>query len=266
MPFRHLFILTDIEGAAGVTSWRQTREDGAPLLDARRLLTGEVNAFIDGVFQGAGEQSVETKISVWDGHGYGGLDFDLLDSRCKSYTQEGEPSFADLFTRCSSDPVPVDGLVFIGQHAMEGRRGNLAHTYSSRRIREHRINDIPVGEFGARSTLAWALGVPTVFFSGDDVACDEAKEWVPGIALAVVKQARGIEAADCLSAEESRALLRKSGEEVIRTDPTDARWKPARSFEPPYSYRISYKLYRGIIPRWAKVRRAETLPELLSRA
>ncbi len=43
-----VFISTDIEGTAGIVDWQQVRGLGAEYEIGRELLTGEVNAAIDG--------------------------------------------------------------------------------------------------------------------------------------------------------------------------------------------------------------------------
>ena len=68
-----LLILTDLEGVGGVVRSDQTKiktsaseENYFYYQDGRRLLTGEVNAAVQGALDGGA-----TEIVVWDGHGRG---------------------------------------------------------------------------------------------------------------------------------------------------------------------------------------------------
>jgi D-aminopeptidase len=65
---RRIFIMTDIEGVAGVTSFKdQTFGDGRYHDHAKRLLTAEVNAAVEALLEGGVEE-----VLVADGHGPGG--------------------------------------------------------------------------------------------------------------------------------------------------------------------------------------------------
>src|SRR5690606_33013580 len=135
------FILTDIEGVAGVDSFSMTRtQDEAAKGPAMTQLAKEVNACIEGI------KSVypDADVDVWDGHGSGGLrPEDLVGGR---YLREGRPYFQ------------LEGyaaMLFVGQHAMAGTAfAPLCHTYSSRTVAYYRLNGIFVGEFGARALAA----------------------------------------------------------------------------------------------------------------
>lgn len=194
---RH-FLLTDLEGPAGVDSWSQTREGEGPAKSgAMGLLTAEVNAVLDGIHA----SDPDAQVIVWDGHGTGGILPTEIDPRA-IFLARPTPLRESLAAR-------VDALYFVGQHAMAGTPdAPLCHTYSSRSVAEYRLNDRPAGEFGCRAALAGELGVPTVFISGDDKAVAEARTLVPDIIGAVTKVGRGIEAADHLTADQSCALLR----------------------------------------------------------
>lgn len=202
---RH-FLLTDLEGPAGVDAWAQTREgEGPAKTGAMQLLTGEVNAVIDGILAAdpAGE------VVVWDGHGTGGLLPDRLHPRA-TYLPGRSPLREALADG-------VSALYFVGQHAMAGTPdAPLCHTYSSRTVAEYQLDGRPAGEFGCRAALAGELGVPTVFIGGDDRAVAEARDLVAGIVGVATKIGRGLEAADHLPHAESYARLRVGAEEAAR--------------------------------------------------
>ncbi len=263
---RHLFVVTDIEGVAGVRDWSQTRIPGPELERARAYLTEDVNAFIRGVLDAAQRARIDAPaISVWDGHGYGGADLDGIDARVSKFRHDDPRGFAGLLDHARAATPPADALAFVGQHAMEGSGGNLAHTYSSRRVRRHLLNGIEIGEFGTRALHAWALGLPTLFISGDDLACDEARALVPGIVRACVKRSIGVTQAESMSRTDACALITSRATEALALDLTAAELVPTFCPNPPFEYRIVRKLRFGIVPRRDRILRGRDLVDLLRR-
>jgi len=151
-----VYILTDLEGVAGVASFRNdTHGDARFYTKARALLTEEVNAAVRGCLSAGA-----TEVVVWDGHGPGGVNPESLHEEAKLILGSDEPPNLAL-------DRGFDALMFIGQHAMSlTPKGNLAHSYSSRVIREMRLNGQPIGEFGIRSYLAGYFGIPVVLLTG----------------------------------------------------------------------------------------------------
>lgn len=218
------FILTDLEGVAGAERWDQTYEEGPYRPETMVQLGREVNAAVAGIY----DVDPAAVIDVWDGHGPGGLNPADLDSRAR-YLREGTP-YKDLDGRCA-------GLLFVGQHAMAGTfQAPLCHTYSSRSIASYRLNGVFIGEFGARALIAGAVGVPTIYLSGDDKAALEAQVWVPEIVTAVTKQGLGLQRAAHLSADESCALIRRTAAEACRR----AGQIPPVTMAAPYELEVRY--------------------------
>ena len=248
---RHIFVVTDIEGVAGVTDWIQTRTPGAPLEEARRHLTGEINSVVVGLFDRADELGLcpHFRVTVWDGHGPGGTAFDELDSRVTKFRHTDSRGLGGLFDLALAADPPMDAVAFVGQHAMAGTGGNLCHTYSSQRVRKHLLNGVEIGEFGTRSLHAWCLGVPTVFFSGDDVACREAAALVEGLVKVQVKTSKGILKADSVTHEQSCDLLKRAAMSVLDLDLHSPFLKPMFLPDPPYLYEKFHYPRWGVVPR-----------------
>jgi len=176
-----VYMITDVEGVAGVVNWR---EFGRPTHRhyecCRRLTTGEINAAVDGLFAGGA-----TEVLVDDAHGRGGIDPELLDPRALYLRKASLPKEGDRRMRMMDESF--DALTFVGQHPKSGTEyGHLCHTGSFSSL-EVRVNGVAVGEFGARALCANELGVATVFLSGDQAACREAEDLFPGIVTAAVK-------------------------------------------------------------------------------
>jgi D-amino peptidase len=221
-----VYILTDLEGVAMVSRWDQTGRDGdSPAKHlAMKLLTAEVNAAVDGIL----EVDSAAEVIVLDSHGVGGIDITEFHPAAKliSHGQVRPPYFLDS---------TFDALFVVGQHARAGTpNANLCHSYSSRTIEQITLNGIEVGEFGAWAYMAGEIGVPAAFVSGDDKTIDEARQLVPGIFGAAVKQSLGYELALHLSPQRARRLIRETAAEACRHIGSI---QPLR-LEPPYQLEI----------------------------
>jgi D-amino peptidase len=221
-----IYMMTDLEGPAGVNRWVQTREGETPeKAAAMKLLTGEVNAAIEGILKAA----PEAEIVVLDGHGAGGLVFEDLhpSARCIMHGR-------GLRAPYGLDES-FDAVFFVGQHAMAGTPdAPLCHTYSSRHIEHYKLNDSLIGEIGCFAAMAGSLGVPTVFLSGDDKACAEAKALIPDIVTVATKQGMGVELALHLSAQQAREAIRAGAVHAVERLPDRLPFEIA----PPYTLEI----------------------------
>jgi D-amino peptidase len=215
---RH-YVMTDLEGCAGVWRWRQTREgDNPDNAAAKRLLTGEVNATVAGIF----DADPQAEVLVHDGHGPGGLVFEALDPRVQ---------YARRVSSVRLLAHGFDALYFVGQHAMAGTpEAPLCHTQSSLRVAEYRLNGQPIGEFGTMAALA------AEFVSGDDKAVAEARAAVPEIVTVTTKVGHGLEAAVHLTHPASCRRHREAAARAVGCARTIAPYRIA----PPYELRIEY--------------------------
>jgi len=225
------FIMTDLEGPAGVNRWVQTREGETPeKRAAMRLLTAEVNAAADGLF----DADPDADVLVYDGHGTGGIVFEELDPRVRVIMHG-----AGMKLPCHLDSS-FDALLFVGQHAMaDTPNAPLCHTYSSRRIEFYRLNGALIGEIGCLAAIVGEMGVPTIFLAGDDRACAEASAFVPGIATVATKQGLGIELALHLPAPRACADIRAGTARAVQLLPAIS---PVRLPEP---YELEIRVQQG---------------------
>lgn len=197
---RSAFIVTDLEGTAGVTSFTgQTRPDARYLDRSRRLATAELNAAVEALVTAGVED-----ILVLDGHGCEGLWYEDLHPAVRLI--HGRPhaphSVLDpIIDRCEA------GLI-IGQHAMAGvRSGNMNHTQNSLLIDSITINGTAVGEIAQWALYYGAAGLPFIFLSGEADACAEARALIPEIETAAVKQGLSRNSAISLSPARARRLI-----------------------------------------------------------
>jgi D-amino peptidase len=182
-----VFIISDMEGIAGITKWQQVL-GGAPLYDeGRKLYTGEINAAVRGA-KAAGA----TEIVVMDCHGAGeGFSFNSLlpeelDPACEFVVQEKWTEYTEYLEG------GVDAAILVGMHAMAGTRdGVLAHTVSGSAWWRLRFNGVEVGESGINAALCGTWGCPVLFVSGDEAVCREMTSLL-GPALTTVAVKKGL--------------------------------------------------------------------------
>ncbi len=196
--------MTDLEGVAGVWDfdYRDTL-DALKVDEIRRngrLLTGEVNAAVEGFLEGGA-----TEVVVNDGHGVGAtIDVEALHPAARLIHGQGRPSWLPL----------LDGsfgaTAIVGAHAKAGTAGaNLCHTMSSLTIRSYEINGVSMGEIGMQALAAGHYGVPFAFLAGDRYACTEIAALLPGVSTVAVKEGLSQRSACCLSPVEARRRIRE---------------------------------------------------------
>jgi D-amino peptidase len=210
-----VLIGTDLEGVAGVVSFtQQTYADSRYYDRARRLLTAEVNAAVEGLL-GVGIED----ILVMDGHGPGGIWFDDLHPVAKLLHGRPLPPRERLVPIVSQ----YDVCAMIGQHAMAGvLTSNQGHSQSSRTIDYIQLNGHRIGEIAQFALYYGGLGLPLIFLSGEADACREVEDLVPGITTVSVQQGVGRGAAISLAAPEARRRIREGIQQAVlrqREDP-----------------------------------------------
>ena len=188
-------MITDAEGVAGICRQEQV-EPKEPEL--RQLLTGEINAAVEGFLAGGADEVV-----VWDGHdGSQTLSAATIHPRAKLMI--GSPGVTMTLERRYA------GLAFVGQHSLAGvRAGIMAHSYSSLGIQNMLMNGKPVGEIGTIVALAGWYNTPVILLTGDQTAAKELLDIVPEAEVAVVKEGLARYTCISLSAPASRDLIRE---------------------------------------------------------
>ena len=194
-----IFISADIEGVAGVVSPLQGQPGNGEYERARRLMTEEVNAAIDGAFAGGADG-----VLVTDAHGPGtNLLPDLLDARAELIS--GRPRPMNMF--CGLERG-YGGVFCTGYHAGAGAFGVLSHTTNGFAFAAIRVNGLECAEATLYGAYAGELGVPVLLLTGDDRLAAQCGPHFPGAQVAVVKHALGQRAARASSPEQARARIR----------------------------------------------------------
>jgi D-amino peptidase len=199
-----VFVVSDMEGVAGIVKWQQV-QGGHPMYEeGRRLYTEEINAAVRGA-KAAGA----TEIVVMDCHGAGeGWTFNSLlaeelDPDCEYVVQNEWTEYVEYLEQ------GVDAALFVGMHAMAGTRdGVLAHTVSGSSWWRLRFNGVEVGETGINAALCGSWGCPVLLVTGDEAACREGRKLLgDGLSTVPVKKGLGRFSARQLPARRAREAI-----------------------------------------------------------
>ena len=182
-PGMKLFIMTDLEGVAGVMNSRDWIYSSSKYYEtAKRLLTEEVNAAVHGFLAGGFQE-----ILVYDAHCDGAINVELLHPEARimrGYDRGADGSKVYPFGIDKS----FDALAFVGQHAKPGTPfSHLTHNMWWNYL-DTTVNGVSVGEYGMMVLSAGELGVPVVFASGEKALCEEAAALCPWVITAAVKE------------------------------------------------------------------------------
>ena len=202
---------TDMEGVGCVLLPRQVGLEGLDDVmyqQARRLLTAEVNAAVEGSLEGGA-----TEVLVLDGHGANSA-YNLVPEELSDRAQYIMGAPWDKYLPGFED---VDAMFMVGQHAMAGaKQGVLDHTMSSRTWVNAYINGVRVGEIGFAAYYAGDFDVPLTFLSGDLAACKEVRELIGDDVVTVpVKYGLGRTSAICLPPKAARSAIRQGAKMAV---------------------------------------------------
>ncbi|HIQ05828.1 MAG TPA: peptidase M55, partial [Anaerolineae bacterium] len=207
-----VYISIDMEGIAGVVNSEQGRMGNPEYERARRLMTGEANAAIQGALAGGADG-----VLVNDSHG--GMRNLLIeelhaDSRIELITGSPKP-----FSMVQGLDETYDVAFFVGYHARAGTAyGILDHTFSGAMVAEVRLNGMPIGEVGLNAAFAGSFGVPVGLVTGDRAVCEEAQALLgDGLQTVVIKEGYGRNAARCLLPQEAQNRIRQAAERACAT-------------------------------------------------
>ena len=200
----NVFISTDLEGIPGVTSIDDVSPRGTErYFHSCRMLEKTVNWVIETCAENGAEN-----IYYRDGHGGGGnINDENIDPRAESIDIE------------NLDKLLIEGKIdcalFVGAHARAGTLGGfLDHTFNSKKIFEYRLNGEPCSELSYAATIFGRFNVPCVLCIGDKVACEQAKEYIPEIRTAAVKE--GTERNLCYDLPNAEQIIKEATADALQ--------------------------------------------------
>ena len=203
-----VYISADMEGVVGAVTGDQLGPGGFEYERFRQFMTGEVLAAIE-----AAKAAGATEIVVSDSHGNGE---NLLIERL--------PADVSIVRSWPRPLMMMQGIdssfsaaLFIGYHASAAHlQGVRAHTISSARFADVRLNGRSVTEGAINAAIAGHFGVPVVMISGDDAAVAEVQALVGDLEGAVVKWNYSFHSARTLTPEASGRLIRDKVTAALR--------------------------------------------------
>ncbi len=205
------FISADMEGIGGIGTGKMVSSNGKDYATGRKLMTAEVNAVVEAIYDHYGSQSSSVKIVVNDSHGdMQNLLHTELDRRVEYIQSNIKPlgmvqGLDDSF----------DGAIFIGYHSRAGTKdGFLAHTGSGS-VKGLWINGTEVGEGGMNAFYAAYHGVPVIMAAGDLSFTKQFGQLVPA-KLVATKEAVGAAAAKLLHPEVVLEDLKLKTKEALK--------------------------------------------------
>lgn len=230
----HILIMVDMEGISGICRSSQVRADGAHYQAARRYMTWDTNACVDGCFRGGADS-----VTVRDAHGSGyNLVWEELDPRavCAQGAGARGPRLPGI--------GKADGLILLGYHAMAGTpQAILEHTMSSAAWQNCRLNGRPAGEIAIDAGIAGDHDVPAIMVSGDDKACREARRLIKGVTTAEVKKGMDLEYGLLLPKETAHRRIRDAAAQAV------GKCRSVAPFKVPRPVRLRLELVsRGRVP------------------
>jgi D-amino peptidase len=203
-----VLVYHDMEGLSGqddprTFSFRETEYYPR----GRELLTGDVNAVVDGLFAGGADE-----VHVVDAHGSGNPEPDLLLDRLDPrveliYRDTAFGPYVDLV-----EPGVYDAVAVVGMHAKTGSHGFANHTYTLGM--DVLMNDMSITETEIIGYSWGRVGVPVILASGDD-RLQENLGTMPWIQYVTVKRATSASTAEPRPLEDARADLRESAMRAV---------------------------------------------------
>jgi len=207
-----VFIVSDMEGVAGIVKPQQVTGGHAMYEEGRKLYTGEINAAVRGA-----KTAGASEIVVMDCHGAGeGWTFNSLipeelDPDCEYVVQNEWTEYVEYLE------AGVDAALFVGMHAMAGTRdGVLAHTVSGSSWWRLRFNGVEVGETGINAALCGTWGCPVLLVTGDEASCREGTALLgDGLTTVAVKKGLARFSARQYPAPKARELIESGAKQSL---------------------------------------------------
>lgn len=228
-----LFISSDIEGTAGITSWDETdcRKGSRWYEYFCQQMTREVAAACEGAIAAGAEA-----ILVKDAHDAG---LNLNPAALPPEVQISRGWSGGLFAMVGGLSSGFDAVAFTGYHSPSYSAGSpLSHTMAPC-VDEIIINGKRASEFTIHSYVAAMLGVPVVFVSGDAELCRQAKEFLPAITAVPVSAGEG-GASVSQHPDVAVATIRDEMERALLGDIEACRIK----LPPHFSVKVRYKQHQ----------------------
>ncbi len=220
-----VLISADMEGVTGVTCPDDVKPGSARWEYFRSLLTGDVNAAVDGLCAAGADEVIVNEAHASKRN----LLIADLDRRAVAIIGTHK-----IFGMMEGIDSGVDAVAFVGYHAGAGEQGVLSHTVVGTTVLGVRINGVAATEGRMNAMLAAEFGVPVVLVTGDDLTCADSEGWAPGAQRVAVKRCVDRYTAACLPPIVTSGLIRHAAsaslEHAARPEPPDG----------PFTYEVDF--------------------------
>jgi D-amino peptidase len=223
-----------MEGIAGIVHSDQVTMGGNDYQLARRWMTEEANAAIQGAIDAGA-----TEIVVNDSHStMRNLIAGEINPAARLIT--GSPKTLGMMQGIDET---FDAVIFIGYHARAGTADAiLDHTYSGASVSALRVNGVEIGESEMNAIIAGHYGVPVVMVSGDRAVCSQVKSSLgANIVTSQVKEGIGRYASKTIVPEESQKMIRANAAAALKRVKEFKPYKVAAPFVVEIDFLYSYQ-------------------------
>ncbi|HVA33965.1 MAG TPA: M55 family metallopeptidase [Candidatus Baltobacteraceae bacterium] len=243
-----IYLSCDMEGTAGVCSWKQCDpNDRHEYPVYRRYMTQEVRAAIVGA-RAAGATSLVVNDSHWSMHN---LLWEELPDDDDLRVITGSPKPRSMGQGLDER---FDAVFLTGYHAKAGDAAALAHTMTNEVVYSVRVNGTPCSEALIFAALAGSYGVPVVLVTGDRTIVDEVTRVMPWVVGVAVKDSIGYTAVNSLTPRAAQRAIESGAREAMTRI---AHAKPF-AFDPPYelvveTVDVEHADFIELMPEFARV-------------
>lgn len=209
-----VFIAVDMEGATGVAHREHLLPGGNDYEKARRWLTSDVNAAVEGaVAAGA------TEVVVNDGHGnMRNILLDELHEAARLVVGPAQARNKPLVQVSGIEEGGFEAAMLVGFHSRAGTPGGLlSHTWVGMLVHEIKLQGQVAGETLLDAAIVGHYGTPVVLVTGADDVCREAKSDLgTDLATVEVKKVLGPSACASLTPRRTAAMIKAAAEKAVR--------------------------------------------------
>lgn len=236
-----VFISADIEGINGVVGDQHSDPQGADYARACDWMVKEVNAAIEGAFDGGASY-----VLVKDSHNTGtNINLEKLDPRAELVSGWGP-----LNSMVEGVDQTFGSVFLIGYHARATTLGGtLAHTWSGN-VLDLSINGQIIGEVGWAALFAGHFGVPIGLVTGDDQLLAQVRHEIPeGVCTVMTKTGWAFNCAKQRPMIQVRDEIRTAARQAVTVSPRLACYRPTF----PITLRIRFR-------HWERLSICEAVP------
>lgn len=170
-----IYIASDMEGIAGCVSWNEVNSEKSEYSQFQNIWTAEANLICNLLKNNYDE------ILYHDGH-WNETNIFLEElpenvNLIRGNNGRGLTGLDDSF----------DAVMLHGYHSAGGTNLPLSHTFTDEPIKFVKLNDEFMGETTFAILQALNQNIPVVYISGDELAIEEAKRFVPNIVSTTTK-------------------------------------------------------------------------------